>query len=290
MFEKVLLPTDFSGDARKLLACVGDIPGVHEVILLHVVNATHPQKGGLTLDAQIENAKKLLAENKAFLENLGLTVLTKIDSIVSVITRGDVPLAILETAQNENVSLIMMSARGKNPIPSILLGSVSASVIRRATTNVLLMRYPADKGTGEKPCAGIFSRLLLPTDFSKPAGNAVALAQELPAVGEILLFHVVDKGESEKEILEHVQAAKEKLEKLRLEFVRAGFNAISRVTVGYPPDKIIATADNDDVSIIVMSPYGEGWVRELKALFVGSTTGAVMRRAYHPVLIVKGNK
>jgi nucleotide-binding universal stress UspA family protein len=176
----------------------------------------------------------------------------------------------------------MMSARGKNPIPSILLGSVSASVIRRATTNVLLMRYPADKGTGEKPCAGIFSRLLLPTDFSKPAGNAVALAQELPAVGEILLFHVVDKDESEKEILEYVQAAKEKLEKLRVEFVRAGFNAISRVTVGYPPDEIIATADNNDISIIVMSPYGEGWVRDLKALFVGSTTSAVIRRAYRP--------
>ena len=290
MFEKVLLPTDFSGDARNLLACVGDIPGVHEVILLHVVDATHPPKGGLTHDPQIENAKILLSENKAILENLGLTVQTKIDVIVSVITQGDVPLAILETAQNENVSLIMMGARGKNPIQSILLGSVSASVIRRATTTVLLMRYPSDKGTGEKSCARIFSKLLLPTDFSKPAGNAVALAQELPAVGEVVLFHVVDKGESEKEIQKHVQAAQEKLEKLREEFVRAGFNAVSRVHVGYPPDEIIATADNDDVSVIVLSPYGEGWVRDLKALFVGSTTGAVVRKAYRPVLIVKDKK
>jgi nucleotide-binding universal stress UspA family protein len=290
MFEKVLLPTDFSTDARKLLACVGNIPGVHEVILLHVVDATHPPKGGKTHDLQIENAKIILSENKAFLENLGLTVQTKIDVIVRVVSQGDVPLAILETAHHENVSLIMMGARGKNLIQSILLGSVSASVIRRATTNVLLMRYPSDKGTGEKSCAGIFSRLLLPTDFSKPAGNAVALAQELPAVGEVVLFHVVDKGESETEIQERVQAAEEKLEKIREEFVRVGFNAVSHVHVGYPPDEIIATADNDDVSVIVMSPYGEGWVRDLKVLFVGSTTGAVVRRAYRPVLIVKDKK
>ncbi|WAC05912.1 MAG: universal stress protein [Methanoregula sp.] len=290
MFEKVLLPTDFSGDAQKLLACLGDIPGLKEVILLHVVDATHPPKGGLTHDQQIENARILMAENKAFLENLGLTVQTKIDVIVSVITQGDVPLAILETAQNENVSLIMMGARGKNPIRSILLGSVSASVIHRATTNVLLMRYPPGKGTGEKSCARIFSRVLVPTDFSKPAGDAVALLQELPASGEVVLFHVVDKGESEKEIEGHVKAAQEKLERLRGEFVRAGFNAISRVHVGYAPDEIIATADIEDVSVIVMSPYGEGWVRDLKALFMGSTTGAVVRRAQRPVLIVKDKK
>lgn len=290
MFEKVLLPTDFSGDAQKLLACVGDIPGVREVILLNVVDATHPPKEGHTHDSQIENARILLAENKAFLENLGLTVQTKIDVIVSVITQGDVPLAILETAENENISLIVMCARGKNPIQSILLGSVSANVIRRAMTNVLLMRYPPGKSTGEKSCERIFSKLLLPTDFSEPAGNAVALAQELPGVAEVILFHVVDKGESEKEIQERVEAAKEKLEKIREEFVRAGFNAVSRVHVGYPPDEIIATADNDDVSVIVMNPYGEGWVRDLKALFIGSTTGAVVRRAYRPVFIVKNKK
>jgi nucleotide-binding universal stress UspA family protein len=287
MFEKVLLPTDFSGDARNLLACVGDIPGVHEVILLHIVDATHPPKGGRTHDALIENARIVLAENKAFLENLGLTVQIKIDVIVSMITQGDVPGAILETAKDENASLIIMGARGKNPIQSILLGSVSATVIRRATTNVLLMRYPSDKGMGEKSCARIFSKVLIPTDFSKPAGNAVALVQELRAVGQVVLFHVVDKGESEKEIQEHVQAAKEKLKKIEEEFVRAGFNAISRVRVGYPPDEIISAAGNDDVSVIVLSPYGEGWVRDLKAFVVGSTTSAVTRRANRPVLIVK---
>jgi hypothetical protein len=38
MFEKVLVPTDFSAYAHEVLACVGNIPGVKEVVLLNVVS------------------------------------------------------------------------------------------------------------------------------------------------------------------------------------------------------------------------------------------------------------
>ena len=37
MFEKVLVPTDFSSYAHKILECVGDIHDVKEVVLLNVV-------------------------------------------------------------------------------------------------------------------------------------------------------------------------------------------------------------------------------------------------------------
>ena len=37
MFEKVLIPTDFSDHAEKVIECVGEIPGVKEVVLLNVV-------------------------------------------------------------------------------------------------------------------------------------------------------------------------------------------------------------------------------------------------------------
>jgi len=37
-----------------------------------------------------------------------------------------------------------------------------------------------------------------------------------------------------------------------------------------------------------MSPQGQGWTRELKTLFIGSTTTAVIRRAQVPVLIAAG--
>jgi hypothetical protein len=37
MYEKVLIPTDFSKHTNPILECVGEIPGVIEVVLLHIV-------------------------------------------------------------------------------------------------------------------------------------------------------------------------------------------------------------------------------------------------------------
>ena len=38
MYEKVLIPTDFSKYTNPVLECVGEIPGVKEVVLLHIVS------------------------------------------------------------------------------------------------------------------------------------------------------------------------------------------------------------------------------------------------------------
>ena len=141
MFEKVLLPTDFSADSQKVLGYVKDIPGVREVILLHVVDATRQSVKGWTHGPAIENAKILLEENRQVLEKNGVKADVAIETIVNTILQGDIPLTILEKAGSENVSLIAMGARGKNTIQEILLGSVSASVTHHATCPVLLMRF-----------------------------------------------------------------------------------------------------------------------------------------------------
>ena len=46
MFEKILLPTDFSPDSQRVLGYVDDIPGVREVVLYHVIDATRPSRKG----------------------------------------------------------------------------------------------------------------------------------------------------------------------------------------------------------------------------------------------------
>lgn len=38
MFEKVLIPTDFSKYASRVVECAAEIPGVKEVVLLNVVS------------------------------------------------------------------------------------------------------------------------------------------------------------------------------------------------------------------------------------------------------------
>ena len=182
MFEKVLLPTDFSADSQRVLGYVKDIPGVREVILLHVVDATRQSVKGWTHGPEIENAKILLEENRQVLEKSGVKAEVAIETIVNTIMQGDIPLTILEKADTENVSLIMMGARGKNTIQEILLGSVSASVIRNATCPVLLMRFPPDSRAGDKR-PDLFSRVLVPVDFSGPSRFTLSLLKDLPQPG-----------------------------------------------------------------------------------------------------------
>ncbi|WP_321505044.1 universal stress protein [uncultured Methanoregula sp.] len=287
MFEKVLLPTDFSTDSQRILGYIKDIPGVRNVILLHVIDATRQSLRGWTHGPKIENAKILLEENRQALEKGGVKSEVAIATIVNTITHGDVPLTILEKADTENISLIVMGARGKNTIQNILLGSVSANVIRHAKVPILLMRFRSES------CAmddhwHLFSRVLVPLDFSGPSQYALALLKDIPTTGQVILLHVVDKGESETEIQEAVQAARERMAAIQKDLAVTGIPAEVRVHAGYPPDEINTTAERENATLILISPQGEGWTRELRAFFIGSTTNAVIRRAHCPVLIAAG--
>ena len=44
MFEKVLVALDFSQYSQKILNRVSEIPGISEVVLLHVIDATSPSR------------------------------------------------------------------------------------------------------------------------------------------------------------------------------------------------------------------------------------------------------
>jgi nucleotide-binding universal stress UspA family protein len=88
-----------------------------------------------------------MEENRQTLKKNGIKAEVTIETFVNTIMHGNIPLTILEKAETENVSLIMMGARGRNTIQNILLGSVSASVIHHAKTPVLLMRFPPESRT-----------------------------------------------------------------------------------------------------------------------------------------------
>ena len=75
-------------------------------------------------------------------------------SIDRRVVRGRTPNAIVEAATDLAADLIVVGSRGHGPLASMLLGSVSAEVVERATCSVLVAR-----GSG-------VSRLLVATDGS----------------------------------------------------------------------------------------------------------------------------
>ena len=284
MFEKVLVALDFSPYSQKILDRVPEIPGIQEVVLLHVVDATRPSRLGWTHGPHIENTKLLMAEKKEALENLGLKVSINVDVIVNAITQGTIAQAILEIAETEDVSLIIVGARGINPIQELLLGSVSSTVLRDAKMNVLVMR--PDQISGAVPAAHrpLFSNVLVPTDFSRPADDVISVLKTLEGLENVELLHVVSRAETKAEIDEYITNAQARLAALQKDLAGAGIAANPRVRVGDPTEMILSVAEEEGVSLIAMNAHGTDWLRNL---VLGSTTFTVVRRTRKPVLIVR---
>ena len=291
MFEQVLLPTDFSPDSQRILGYVRDIPGIRNVTLLHVAEASTPLRRESDPGPQAKNPRLLIDECRKVLEKSGIAADISVETIVQANARGDLPSLILETAETKNVSLIMMAARGTNTDTTILTSSVSANVIRNAKIPVLLLRFPPGSGaTDDHP--NLFSRVLVPVDFSKPSVETLAMVKGIPTAGRVILLHVVNSGKTDpldSSVLAAVEAARKRLEIIRHELAADGITAEVRVSAGYAPAEIEATAERDNVTLILMSPHGEGWTRNLRTLFIGSTTSAVIRRVHRPLLVTTGD-
>jgi nucleotide-binding universal stress UspA family protein len=285
MFEKVLFPTDFSAYAKKTLECVAGFPGARDVILFHVVEeARSPRGGGEIGDTFYRAGENFLREEKRYLENLSRNL--RVTTVVK--TSSDTAGAIIETAGEKGVSLIVIGARGNSLVEGILLGSVSMAVLRRSRTNVLIMRHKIIKDMKAKTyamfCPMILLRVLCPIDFSKYSENAIDLISTMKGVGEVILLHVVSKGETETEIEEAARTADTQIRAIRDSLTAKGIKARTIVRRGSPSHEITGIADEEDVSVIWMSSHGKGWFREH---LLGSTAYTVAMNAKRPVMIIR---
>jgi len=285
MFEKILFATDFSEYAKKTLECIAGFPGAREIILFHVVEeAKSPRGGGEIGDIFYRNGENFLKEERRYLENLSqnLRVTT------AVKTSSDTAGAIIETAEERGVSLIVVGARGNSLVEGILLGSVSMAVLRRSRTSVLIMRHKVIedlKGeTFEMFWPMILSRVLCPIDFSRYSDNAIALITTTKGMGEVILLHVVSQEETETEIENAIKKAKGQIETIRGSLAAQGINVWTIVRKGNPSFEITRIADEEDVSVIWMSSHGKSWFGEL---LLGSTAHTVAMNAKRPVIIIR---
>lgn len=137
-----------------------------------------------------------------------------------------------------------------------------------------------------------FERVLVATDFSVPAGRALARALRLPLSEEavITLFHVVPLGvpaqfenvlwaDARRVMAEQAAAAAETAKTVHGRPVRV----VSEVVRGKPFAEILRRARDDDSEIIVMGRHGRRGIREL---LLGSTAERVVRVGSAPALVV----
>jgi nucleotide-binding universal stress UspA family protein len=288
MFRKVLFATDFSDYAKKALDCIAGLPGVREILLLHVLEeARSPRGGGEIVETLTETERYLLREEEHRLESLIKNL--KVRTMVT--TSSDIPGAIIDTAEEQGVSFIIVGARGKSIVDGILLGSVSMAIIRRSRTNVLVIRHKVIEGltgkTYEMSCPMILSRILCPVDFSVCSNRVISLLSTTKGIGEIILLNIVSRGETDAQIKTAVEEAQRQIETIQRDLSAQDIKVRTIVKTGNPGSEIVKVAEEEGVSVIWISSLGKGWFREL---VLGSTAYSVAMNARQPVIIIRPTK
>ncbi|HON36863.1 MAG TPA: universal stress protein [Methanothrix sp.] len=283
MFEKVLIATDFSAHAKKVIECIGEMPGLKEVLLLNVISRDPLARVWDPVSDMKDVEKKLEEEAKA-IRTPGIAVNVKVVSVLE----GEVASAINKVAMDEDVSLVAMGARGRSLIMSALLGSASRNVLRFGKTHLLIMRYKTlEDSTMEKYCARVFAKVLFPTDLSQQSEVALSFLKSLKGIGEIVLLNVVSKGETDEEIDANVALAKDKVAEISQSLKAAGIQVTSKVVVGQSTEVIKSEAEKEDVSLIAISSQGASAIKKGR---IGSTAYDVANSASRPVLILRQEK
>lgn len=285
----VLLPIDFSQNCRAALSSVKQIPGIRKIVLLHVIYNRYLGNETVPVNPEVEKAEIALEEMKSLIALPGVPVTT----VIREISGGEISDTINLVAREHGVSLIVMSRRGAGIIGSVLLGSVASDLVRYGDRPLLLIPPSAINGTDSSgiPAAGfpaatppgLFSRVMVCTDFSDPEIGTLCLAL-LPWIGRASLFHAVTSGHSEQEVKEAESQAEIRLAELKASFTRNGIMADTKVATGSAAEEILAFSERENMSLILLKSRGK---KSLITSLIGSTSAPVARNAKKPVLILK---
>jgi len=139
---KILAPTDMSKLSRPALRYALELALERSaaVLVYHVISEDSEWIGS---DDRLNPANALLPQQKerlhAFMTENFADLIDKVE-VIELVGAGVPHNKIVEKAQHEHADLIVMSTHGRTGFEQILLGSVTAKVVARASCPVLSIR------------------------------------------------------------------------------------------------------------------------------------------------------
>jgi len=296
MFAKAVVATDLSPASDAVLDCIEEglrSLGTREIVLLHAVFVhVHYPETYDTEDALRKASAPKLDEQRARLQAMGFQVTAEM-------VVGSPPKVILERAEQQDSSLIVVGSHGASLQRDVLLGSVANEVVHRATRPVLVVRHKiledAEGRTRcEAACLDLLVDILHPTDFSDIAERAFTYVEKMVASGakRVRLLHIQDHAKLIPHLAERLPEFDAtdvaRLRELKGRLCSAGKADVAmEVTRGFPAPEIVKRASGGTVSLIVMGSQGRGFAAEV---FLGSVAHNVVRLAPVPVLLIPARR
>ncbi len=290
--EHIVVGTDFSPEAEmavKHALHVAHLTGAN-ITLVHACAIVAPPSSSVA-GPWTELMQRQLAENRQKLE-AARDALAGPDRVVSYQLVDDVAdSAIIDTAARLDADLVVVDTHGFTGIKHLLLGSVAEKVLRHSRSSVLIARRPEPEPALE-PLGRGYGSILVPTDFSDSAEQALHMATSIAAEGaRIEVWHwwnspyggpLPDPEALRQEIEGAARAAGEESIQRHLDpRYRLSFH-IAEAPVKYGIQQQLASGPGYD--LVVMGSHGR---RGITRWLLGSVAEATARHAPCSVLIVR---
>ncbi|HEU5315068.1 MAG TPA: universal stress protein [Chloroflexota bacterium] len=293
MYRTIFVPLDGSDLAERALPYAARLAslGVARLVLARVIrepDAAAPESFQEDVRARREAKDYLDAVVERHLSLPGLR------PPETFVVSGEPAPALLELAQRERASLIVMGTHGRSGIGRWLYGSVAERVLHEAHVPVFLVPTTAPAGwPADRP-----PRVLVPLDGSAFATEAIAAAAPLieGLRADVVLVRVVEPAiyvaspygpmyaAPAVGTPEALAAAEDYVESVAAPLRRKGYTASAVVREGYPANELARVASDGLIDVIAMATHGR---TGLARLVLGSVATATLRHANVPLLLVR---
>lgn len=293
MFQRILVPLDGSELGELALPYAAELAAAFgsQVDLLYVDDTKSPEQQHMN-QVYIE---KMVERTVGLIKNFS-PVETNPAQANPVILDGEPAAQIIEYAEKNNVSLLIMVSHGRSGIMPWSMGSTAAKVLQRTDKPVLFIR--AQKAVPQSGTS-VFGRILLPLDGSASGESALPHIKELTTriASELTFFRVVAPGYHVQTIggLNYVSLPQAEIDRLSDE-ARQYLDRISaevegsratiklEVRVGDAASEIIKFAAEQDFNLIAMSSHGYSSIDKWT---FGGVTHKVLHSSKTPLFLVR---
>ncbi|MBM4127661.1 MAG: universal stress protein [Nitrospira sp.] len=274
----ILLPTDFQQPARRAFnygLALARLLGLR-LELLHVIKT--PSDGpGLRPDTRYARALR----TSALLELGRLARIAKEAGVQAepLLDFGVPDECILRRMEQKPVDVLVTGTEGRTGWDRLRLGSTAHTLVRRANCPVLAVHGGVAGDVVRHTATVRFARMLLATDFSACADEALHAVSRLAALAgagvRVVHVHSTEDGKP------HMQ---QKMDRVIQALRDRGIEADGTCRPGNPVEAILEEASRWEADLVAVGTQGR---RGLSRLLLGSVAEGVLRRAGCPVLVVR---
>ena len=292
----LLVATDLSPHADLALARAAALAHQHGANLValyvvnHVLGGDHPPDNILRLmfgaGGEVEHEVKLRA-SQALQAKLDALDLPTLEHPRTEALLGSPFLEIIRQARAQHADLIVLGAHGRRYLKHWLLGTTAERVVRKGNLPALVVK---------RPTRSSYRHVLVPTDFSDYAHQALIAARQLAPDARFTLLNVYDfdydpalnTGDINSELLlrlqqEYEQETRAKLASLAETTGLDPDNTSIQVQYGYPGKVVAAVASRLRVDLVAIGTRGRSGI---EYVLLGSVAEHVLREVRCDVLAV----